>query len=113
HLENVVQEAVAAGAKVLVGGERRGAQFPPTVIANVPRDCRMVVSESFGPLAPILPVRDLEDALAVANATAYGPSAGVVTRNLEHAIACLKRLRCGCSIINLVHCYRLFLFSDA
>ncbi len=107
HLENVVQEAVAAGAKVLVGGERRGAQFPPTVIANVPRDCRMVVAESFGPLAPILPVRDLDDAIAVANATAYGLSSGVVTRNLEQAIACVKRLRCGSVNINEVPGYRL------
>ncbi|HMO65929.1 MAG TPA: aldehyde dehydrogenase family protein, partial [Verrucomicrobiota bacterium] len=67
YLETVVNEAVAAGARVLTGGVRRGAQYPPTVIAVVPRDARMVTCESFGPLAPILPVRDLNDALALAN----------------------------------------------
>src|SRR5436190_3257296 len=56
YLESVVNEAVAAGARVLIGGGRRGAQLQPTVIAEVPRDCRMVVCESFGPLAPIIPV---------------------------------------------------------
>src|SRR5207244_4391097 len=61
YLESVLDEAVAAGAKVLIGGTRHGALLPPTVIANVPRGCRMVVCESFGPLAPILTVRDLED----------------------------------------------------
>src|SRR6266496_5543769 len=64
HLETVVNEAVAAGARVLIGGGRRGAQLQPTVIADVPRDCRMVSCESFGPLAPILSVRDLDDAIA-------------------------------------------------
>ena len=70
YLEGVVKEAVAAGAKVLIGGRRNGASFEPTVISNVPRDCRMVVSESFGPLAPVLTVRDLDDALELANSTA-------------------------------------------
>src|SRR5437867_10825145 len=58
YLETVLKEAVAAGAKVLHGGNRRGALFEPTVIANVPRDSRMITCESFGPLAPVLRVRD-------------------------------------------------------
>lgn len=107
YLETVVKEAVAAGAKVLVGGERKGALLQPTVIANVPRDCRMVVCESFGPLAPILTVRDLDDAIAVANSTAYGLSSGVVTRSLDKAIACVKRLKTGTVNINEVPGYRI------
>ena len=86
HLERVVNDAVAAGAKVLLGGERKGALLAPTVIVDVPRDAEMVVSESFGPLAPIIRVADLEDAIAVANSTAYGLSSGVVTRDLQKAI---------------------------
>jgi aldehyde dehydrogenase (NAD+) len=106
-LETVVKEAVAAGAKLLVGGERRGAMLQPTVISNVPRDCRMVVCESFGPLAPVLTVRDLDDAITLANATAYGLSAGVVTRSLDKAIACVRRLRCGTVNINEVPGFRI------
>jgi len=106
YLETVLEEAVVMGAKVLLGGERHSALFPPTVIANVPRDCRMVVCESFGPLAPILTVRDLDDALAVANSTAYGLSSGVVTTNLASALKAIKTLRCGTVNINEVPGFR-------
>jgi aldehyde dehydrogenase (NAD+) len=107
HLETVLREAVACGAKVLIGGARRGAFLEPTVIADVPRDCRMVVSESFGPLAPILSVRDLDDALEVANSTAYGLSSGVVTSNLRSAIKAIKTLRCGSVNVNEVPGFRI------
>ena len=107
HLEEVVAEAAAAGARVLAGGHRSGALLQPTVIADVPRDARMVVSESFGPLAPILPVDDLDDALRLANATAYGLSSGVVTRNLEHALKAIRTLRCGTVNINEVPGFRI------
>jgi len=107
YLETVVREAVAAGGKVLIGGGRKGALLHPAVIANVPRDCRMVVCESFGPLAPILTVNDLEDAITVANSTAYGLSSGVITRDLGKAIECVKRLRCGTVNINEVPGYRV------
>jgi aldehyde dehydrogenase (NAD+) len=107
YLEGVVQEAVAAGAKVLCGGERRGALLQPTVIANVPRDSKMVVCESFGPLAPILRVRDLDDAIKVANSTAYGLSSGVVTSSLDKALKAVKQLRCGTVNINEVPGFRV------
>jgi aldehyde dehydrogenase (NAD+) len=106
-LETVLREAVAAGAKVLAGGERRGALLQPTVIADVPRDCRMVVCESFGPLAPIIKVRDLDDALNVANSTAYGLSSGVVTTSLPSALKAIKTLRCGTVNINDVPGFRV------
>ena len=67
----------------------------------------MVVCESFGPLAPILTVRDLDDALALANATAYGLSSGVVTTNLNSALQAIKTLRCGTVNINDVPGFRV------
>jgi aldehyde dehydrogenase (NAD+) len=106
-LETVVQEAVAAGARVLHGPPRRGALLPPTVIDRVPRDCRLVTCESFGPLAPILTVRDLEDAISLANSTPYGLSSGVVTRSLDRALEAVKRLQCGTVNINEVPGYRI------
>lgn len=107
YLETVVKESVSAGAKVLVGGNRRGALLEPTVIANVPRDCRMVTSESFGPLAPILTVRDLDDAITMANSTAYGLSSGVVTNSLDKALKAVKLLRCGTVNVNEVPGFRV------
>jgi putative phosphonoacetaldehyde dehydrogenase len=105
-LETRVRKAVAAGARVLVGGKRRGALLEPTVIADVPRTAEVVCQESFGPLAPILPVRDLDDAIELANASNYGLSSGVVTNNLEAALTCVRRLRVGSVNVNEVPGYR-------
>ncbi|HIA20359.1 MAG TPA: aldehyde dehydrogenase family protein, partial [Planctomycetaceae bacterium] len=107
YLETVIQEAVAAGAQVLCGGQRRGAQLQPTVLRGVPRDARMVVHESFGPLAPVMEVEDLSDAIQLANSTAYGLSAGVVTRDLEAATRAIRELRTGTVNINEVPGYRI------
>jgi aldehyde dehydrogenase (NAD+) len=101
-----VEQAVAGGARVLLGGRRQGALLEPTVIADVPRTATLVCQESFGPLAPILVVKDLDDAVALANASPYGLSSGVVTNNLEAALACVKRLRAGTVNINQVPGYR-------
>ncbi len=106
-LEDRVGKAVAAGARVLAGGHREGALLEPTIIANVPRDAEMVVEESFGPLAPILPVKDLDDAIQLANGTAFGLSSGVVTRDMDQALACVKRIRTGTVNINAVPGYRI------
>jgi phosphonoacetaldehyde dehydrogenase len=106
YLETVLEEAVVTGAKVLIGGQCSGALFQPTVIADVPRDSRMVVCESFGPLAPIMTVRDLDDAITVANSTAFGLSSGVVTTDLNSALKAIRSLRCGSVNINEIPGFR-------
>jgi aldehyde dehydrogenase (NAD+) len=106
-LESRVEKAVASGARVLVGGNRAGALLEPTIIADVARDAEMVMQESFGPLAPIMPVKDLDDAIELANGTAFGLSSGVVTRNMDSAIAAVKRIRTGSVNINAVPGYRI------
>src|SRR5690606_14217617 len=107
HLENVVYKAVAQGAKVLLGGKRSGALLEPTVIADVPRDAEMVVQESFGPLAPILSFKDIDDAIALANSTAFGLSSGIVTNNMDYATRFIKELKTGTVNINEVPGYRI------
>jgi aldehyde dehydrogenase (NAD+) len=107
RLEDVVRKAVSSGARVLLGGQRTGALLAPTVIDNVPREAEMVVRESFGPLAPILSVRDLDDAIELANSTSYGLSAGVVTDNLQLALKAVKSLRAGTVNINEVPGFRI------
>ncbi len=107
RLERVVEAAVAAGARVLLGAPRRGALLPPTVLTDVPRDAEIVVEESFGPLAPILVVEDLDDAIALANGTAYGLSSGIVTRSIESAIRAVKGIRTGTVNVNEVPGYRI------
>jgi aldehyde dehydrogenase (NAD+) len=106
-LEDRIKKAVSDGAKVLLGGKRRGAQLEPTVLADVPRTTEMACHESFGPLAPILPIRDLDDGIALANATDYGLSSGVVTNNMAAAIKAIKGIRAGTVNINQIPGYRI------
>ena len=107
YLESVVKKAIDQGAKVIFGGKRSGALLEPTVIVDVPRNAEMVVQESFGPLAPIMTFKDIDDAIALSNSTAYGLSSGVVTNNMEHALRFIKELKVGTVNINEVPGYRI------
>ena len=107
RLEEAYTDAVSRGAKILTGGERSGAQIPPTVLNRVPRDAPMIVEESFGPLAPILCITDLDDAISLANSTAYGLSSGVVTNDMAAAMRCVRELRTGTVNINQVPGFRI------
>ena len=107
HLEKLIEEAVAGGAVKRIGVERRGALLAPTVLTGVSREARMVVCEAFGPLAPVMEVENLADAIQLANSTPYGLSAGVVTRSLESAMTAIKGLQCGMVNINEVPGYRI------
>jgi len=107
YLESVVEKAVAQGAKVLLGGKRTGALLEPTVIDKVPRDADMVVHESFGPLAPILTFKDIDDAISLSNSTAYGLSSGVVTNNMQYIMRFVKELKVGTVNVNEVPGYRI------
>ena len=107
YLESVVNRAVKQGAKILLGGKRIGALLEPTVITDVPRNADMVVHESFGPLAPILSFKDIDDGIALSNSTAYGLSSGIITNNMQHAIRFIKELKVGTVNINEVPGYRI------
>ncbi len=107
YLENVVNKSVEQGAKILLGGKRNGAMMEPTVIVDVPRNADMVVHESFGPLAPILTFKDIDDAIALSNSTAYGLSSGIVTNNMQYALRFIKELKVGTVNINEVPGYRI------
>lgn len=107
YLEKVVNEAVQQGAKILWGGQRTGALMQPTVISDVPRNCNMVVHESFGPLAPIISIKDLDDAIQLTNSTAYGLSSAIITNNMEHIIKAVKALKVGTVNVNEVPGYRI------
>ena len=102
-----IEEAVTRGARVLHGGTREGALLTPTVIADVPRDAEMVVKESFGPLAPILPVTGIDDAIALANQSDFGLACGVVTSSLDHAMKAVRGIRTGTVNVNQVPGYRI------
>ena len=107
RLERLTADAVRKGAKLLLGGTRRGALFSPAVVSDVPREAELVAREAFGPIASIVAVQDLDDAITLSNATPYGLSAGVVTRSLESATRAVKAIRAGTVNVNEVPGYRL------
>src|SRR5262249_45163799 len=94
-VEARVRAAVAEGAQLVTGGGRRGAQLEPPVLDRVRPDQELVHEETFGPAIPLLRVRNLDEALAVANGTRYGLSAGVVSNDLAAVTRCIRELRCG------------------
>jgi acyl-CoA reductase-like NAD-dependent aldehyde dehydrogenase len=95
EVERRVNAAVDAGAERLVGGDRHGALLEPVVLDRVPADAELVQEETFGPVAPVLRVRDLDEAVAVSNGTPYGLQAGVVTNDMEAFWELAARLRVG------------------
>lgn len=106
-LEGRIHSAVAGGARLLLGGGRRGALLEPAILGDVPRTAELVCNESFGPIAPIMAVRDFDDALALANATAFGLSSGVVTNNMDVALRFAKGIKAGTVNINQIPGYRI------
>jgi aldehyde dehydrogenase (NAD+) len=99
-VDGYVQDAVAAGAKLLAGGKYEGRVYQATVLSNVTRDMRAWQEEIFGPVAPVLAVADEKEALEVANDTTYGLSAGVITPDLEKAIYLAEGLEVGMVHVN-------------
>ncbi|MEU6141973.1 NAD-dependent succinate-semialdehyde dehydrogenase [Streptomyces sp. NPDC047081] len=101
----LTQDAVAKGAKILTGGERPdrpGYFFAPTVLTDVPSDADLLHEEPFGPLAPIVPFTDLDEALRTANELPYGLAAYGFTRSAATAERLSDELEAG--ILSLNHC---------
>ena len=94
-IEERVRDALADGAQLLYGGQRDGAQLTPAVLDHVSPESRLVATETFGPVAPIIRVADLDEAIAVANATPYALSSGVCTFDWRAISRCIKELRAG------------------
>jgi acyl-CoA reductase-like NAD-dependent aldehyde dehydrogenase len=100
EVERRVSLAVSAGARLLHGGRRERAQMWPTVLDRVPPDAPLVADETFGPCAPVIRVRGVEEAIEVANGTPFGLQAGVFTRDVDAALRCGRMLRVGTVVVN-------------
>lgn len=95
-----VDDAVAKGAKVLCGGKHQGLFFEPTVLTGITRDMKLMTEETFGPVAPVITVDSVDEAIEIANDSEYGLSAGIITRNEERGLAIARRLNTGMAHIN-------------
>lgn len=102
-----VDEAVAHGARLLVGNRRDGALYAPTVLDRVRPEMTVVREETFGPVSPILAFRDIDDAIRIANGTAYGLSSSVCTNRLDAIARFVAELEVGTVNVREVPGYRL------
>lgn len=103
ELVQLVADAVHLGATVLTGGEApagEGWYYPPTVLADLTPNMRLVTEEAFGPVATLYRVADREEAVAVANQTSFGLSSSLWTTNPEEQTWFTSRIEAGAVFIN-------------
>ena len=101
---DLIEQTKQSGARILCGGEipnEPGYFIPPTLVADVNEDSRLVTEEQFGPVVPILKFSDLEDAIARANDTRFGLSGSVWTTDIERGKEIAARLEVGTAWVNM------------
>jgi len=95
-----LDDALAKGAKVVVGGGIHGRFVEPTILAGVTPDMLVYQDETFGPVVPVIPFRTDDEAIAINNDTEYGLSAGIFTRDEARALDMARRLETGMCHVN-------------
>ncbi|MBI4862871.1 MAG: aldehyde dehydrogenase [Candidatus Riflebacteria bacterium] len=104
-VEDKIEEGRRAGAKVLCGGQRppgfaKGFYYEPTVLTSVDHTMPLMKEETFGPVAPIMVVKGIEEACRLANDSIYGLGANLYTTSLEHVFYAMERVKAGTFWIN-------------
>lgn len=105
--EGWIKEAVAAGARLLCGGSRKGAVLEPTVLAEVKPDMKVSCEEVFAPVVTVEPFDSFEQAIAMANNSVYGLQAGVFSNNFKNIMYAYQELEVGGVVINDSPTYRI------
>lgn len=106
RVKDWIDEAVAAGAKIVTGGKRSRATITPTVLTGVAPDARISCQEVFGPVVAVYPYTRLDDAIAQVNNTPFGLQAGIFTNDIARAFNASRRLHFGGVLINDIPMYR-------
>ncbi|GAA1688377.1 NAD-dependent succinate-semialdehyde dehydrogenase [Glycomyces endophyticus] len=104
-MQDLVADAVDRGATIRTGGtrpDRPGYFFPPTVLTDVPLDARCMVEEPFGPLAPIVPFTEFDEAVRIANSLPFGLAAYLFTKNAAVAERFTREIEAG--VLSVNHC---------
>jgi len=105
--ESRVNEAVAQGARPLLGNKRQNALYSPTVLDHVRPEMTVVHEETFGPVSPVIRFATLDEAIAIVNGTAFGLSSGVCTNRLDFITRLVNELQVGSVNVREVPGYRL------
>ena len=106
RVESWIQEAVAGGATLQLGGKRRGSLVDATVLTDVKSEMKVSREEAFGPLVNVTPYRKFEEAIAALNDSPYGLQAGVFTRDIQKAFQAYENVEAGAVLINEIPTFR-------
>jgi glyceraldehyde-3-phosphate dehydrogenase (NADP+) len=107
RVDNWIKDAIQSGATLLCGGQRKDAFISPTVLENVPKDCRIYCEEVFGPVVNLFRIDDFDEAIKEANSLEYGLHAAVFTKDINLAFKAAYEIECGGVMINDSTDYRL------
>ena len=107
RVENWVQEALQQGARLVRGGKRNGSMFEPTILTDVRRDMKVVCEEVFGPVVTVVPYRNIDEALEIANDSRFGLQGGLFTRSLEIMYKVAREFRVGGLMVNDASSFRV------
>jgi len=107
RLKGWIDEAIAAGATLLTGGNLEGAMLEATLLENVPKVCAANREEAFGPLANLMKFSEWDEALAIVNDSKFGLQAGIFTRDIHKVLDAWDRLEVGGVVVNDVSSYRV------
>ena len=100
RVEGWINEALSSGARLITGGSRHGNLVSPTVVADVDAKQRISCDELFGPAVAVTRFNDIDQAIALANDSTYGLSAGIFTRNLDWAMKFIREVHSGNLMVN-------------
>lgn len=100
RINAMLQDAVDKGAVIAAGGKAHGAMMDATIVDHVRPGMTIYSEETFGPVTTVVRVRDIEEAVRVANDTDYGLSAAVFSNNINRAISVAARIQAGCVHVN-------------
>jgi succinate-semialdehyde dehydrogenase/glutarate-semialdehyde dehydrogenase len=103
HLGEQVKDALSKGAKALLEGgrlKRKGFFYSPVVLADLTKDMKVLKEETFGPVAPIIPVKDEGEAIKTANETEFGLGVSIWSRSRERALCLAGEIEAGIAVIN-------------
>lgn len=106
NVETAVNNAIDDGADLLLGGNRKDCFYEPTILDGVNMSMDLVANETFGPVAPIIRVDGIDEAIKVANDTRYGLQAGVFTESIHSALRCANEIDAGSVLINKESTFR-------
>jgi acyl-CoA reductase-like NAD-dependent aldehyde dehydrogenase len=105
--EQWIKDAVAEGARLRIGGKRKGRVLWPSILTDTRPDMKVMCEEAFAPIVSVVTYRDFDEALALLNDSPFGLQAGIYTQDIRKAFAAVKKVDVGGLMINDTSIFRV------